>query len=104
MIYVRVAILNKMLILLFFPHRAHYYDKEAIDSDGQSWENRGELVIGKHREGEINSIVRFSHDKVFKKIMDDDNYIKKVFTESVNVGLNITPNLDFYGKENEVPF
>lgn len=90
--------------IVIFPHRAHYYDKEAVDSDGRSWENRGELVIGKHREGEINSIVRFSHDKVFKKIMDDDNYIKKVFTESVNAGSNITPNLDFYGKENEDPF
>lgn len=70
--------------IVIFPHRAHYYDSEAIDTDGNSWKNRGELVIGKHREGEINAIVRFKHDECFKKIWDDGNYLKELLTANVN--------------------
>ena len=88
--------------IVIFPHRPHYYDSEAMDNEGQSWENRGELVIGKHREGEINAIVKFRHDKSFKKIFDDIYLPKQIFTENVNN----SPNIDFYKNidKEETPF
>lgn len=87
--------------IVIFPHRPHYYDSEAMDNEGQSWENRGELVIGKHREGEINAIVKFRHDKSFKKILDDIYLPKQIFTENVNS----SPNLSFYDVEKDfTPF
>lgn len=83
--------------IVIFPHRPYYYDSEAIDSEGQSWENRGELIIGKHREGEINAVVKFKHDKSFKKIFDDTNYVKQIFTENIN---NQHENLSLYSDFN----
>lgn len=89
--------------IVIFPHRPFYYDSEAVDKEGQSWENRGELVIGKHREGEINAVVNFKHDKSFKKIWDEVYFPKQIFTESINN----SPNLDFYEprtNEHNAPF
>ena len=91
--------------IVIFPHRPHYYDSEAMDNEGQPWENRGELIIGKHREGEINAVVKFKHDKSFKKIFDDGCYVKQIFTESVNAAI-CAPNINFYEPKNndETPF
>lgn len=86
--------------IVIFPHRPHYYDSEALDAEGQSWENRGELVIGKHREGEINAVVKFKHDKSFKKIFDDVYFPKQIFLENVNN----SPNLEFYDNKQDNPF
>jgi len=87
--------------IVIFPHRPYYYDSDAIDSDGESWENRGEIIIGKHREGEINAIVRFRHDKVFKKIFDDVDFKKKLFTDAINKDISQVSS-NFY--EEETPF
>ena len=91
--------------IVIYPHRPHYYDSEAMDNEGQSWENRGELVIAKHREGLINAVVKFKHDKAFKKIMDDSYYLKDVFTKSINA--EIQSDMNFYQLEkleNDKPF
>lgn len=70
--------------IVIYPHRPFYYDENAVDLDGISWANRGEIIIAKHREGEINHVIRFRHDKSFKKIMDDENLIKKQFVDGIN--------------------
>ena len=57
---------------VIFPHRPTYYNPEAMDKDGKSWENRGFLLIGKNREGIKDAKVYFRHDDNFKKIFDDD--------------------------------
>ena len=58
--------------IVIFPHRPSYYDSKACDDFGNSWENRGGLIIAKHREGERDVGVLFRHDKTFKKIWDDN--------------------------------
>lgn len=75
--------------IVIFPHRPTYYDKEAVDEEGNSWNNRGGLIIAKHREGEIGIRVLFKHDKAFKKIFDD-NYIQ------YDTAITIEPNRNFY--------
>lgn len=90
--------------IVIYPHRPSYYDNEAVDSYGQKWENRGELIVAKHREGAINEVVLFKHDKCFKKIFDDVYFPKQMMTDSLN---NIKPNRLFYDKNNgidEPPF
>jgi replicative DNA helicase len=92
--------------IVIFPHRPSYYDNEAMDSEGQSWQNRGFLVIGKHREGNLNVKVKFRTDKSFKKITDDTCFVKQLFTESINEN----KQTDFYSQPNlrnnadETPF
>jgi len=58
--------------VVIFPHRPTYYDKEAHDDNG-SWENKGFLVIAKHREGAKDDYVMFYHDERFKKIWGEEN-------------------------------
>lgn len=68
--------------IVIFPHRpAYYHDSgvEVLDQDGRSLENRGYLIIAKHREGIRNEKVYFRHDASFKKIFDDDFNPYKVF-------------------------
>ena len=92
--------------IVLFPHRPSYYDNDAIDNEGQSWLNRGILIIAKHREGNINVDIKFKTDKSFKKITDDTYYVKQIFTESVNAAI-CHPNIDFYdpkNNNNETPF
>lgn len=55
--------------IVIFVHRPTYYDKNAIDEDGNSYSNRGLLVKAKHRNGIVEDI-QFSHDNRFKKIWD----------------------------------
>ena len=57
---------------VIFPHRPTYYNTEAVDESGRSWENRGFLIIAKNREGSKDEKVYFCHDDNFKKIFDDD--------------------------------
>lgn len=57
---------------VIFPHRPTYYNTEAVDESGRSWENRGFLIIAKNREGSKDEKVYFRHDDNFKKIFDDD--------------------------------
>lgn len=56
---------------VIFPHRPTYYNPDATDGSGQSWKNRGVLIIGKNREGEKDGKVYFRTDDKFKKIYDD---------------------------------
>lgn len=63
--------------VVIFPHRPIYYDKEAVDSQGRSWENRGYLIIGKSREGEKDKRIYFRTDNRFKQIWDDDQIVIK---------------------------
>jgi len=56
--------------IVLFPHRPSYYDENAVDADGNSWKNRGYIVIGKSREGERDKKIYFGHDERFKKIWD----------------------------------
>ena len=86
--------------IVIFPHRPSYYDLEAKDSEGNSWINRGDLLIAKHREGNLNVKIRFKHDNVFKKIMDDVKL-------SNNFNTYVKPNNNFYepkSTEEENPF
>ncbi len=55
---------------VIFPHRPTYYEPNAIDSAGRSWENRGVLIIGKDREGAKDGRIHFETDERFKKIFD----------------------------------
>jgi len=93
--------------IVLFPHRPFYYDENAVDTDGISWKNRGEIIIGKHREGEINHVVRFKHDEAFKKIMDDENMMKKQFVDGMNSYARNEINLQqrsFYDNEKNNEF
>ena len=56
---------------VIFPHRPSYYDTNARDKYGNSWENRGVLIIGKDREGIKDQVIHFKTDDRFKKIFDD---------------------------------
>jgi replicative DNA helicase len=69
--------------IVIFPHRPTYYNEEAIDQNGISWKNRGILIKAKHREGERNQRIIFSHDNNFKKIFDYDpnNIVAKNYYE-----------------------
>jgi replicative DNA helicase len=68
---------------VIYPHRPTYYDKSAKQPNGDSWENRGVLIIAKNREGILNEKVYFRHDDRFKKIFDDYSYSGGI-TESEN--------------------
>jgi len=56
---------------VIFPHRPSYYDPNARDKYGNSWENRGVLIIGKDREGVKDQVIHFRTDERFKRIYDD---------------------------------
>lgn len=56
---------------VIFPHRPSYYDPNARDKYGNSWENRGVLIIGKDREGIKDQVIHFQTDDRFKRIFDD---------------------------------
>lgn len=56
---------------VIFPHRPSYYDPNARQSNGESWENRGVLIIGKDREGMKDQVIHFQTDDRFKRIFDD---------------------------------
>ena len=58
--------------IVLFPHRPSYYDENAVDADGNSWKNRGYIVICKSREGERDKKIYFDHDERFKKIWDSN--------------------------------
>ncbi|MCL1933965.1 MAG: replicative DNA helicase [Candidatus Azobacteroides sp.] len=58
--------------IVIFIHRPSYYDSEA-NENGISWRNRGILIIAKHRMGEKDAKILFSHDRAYKKILDDSD-------------------------------
>ena len=58
--------------VVLFIHRPSYYDPSVTSSNGDSWENKGKLIISKYREGARNRDIIFKHDDKFKKIFDDD--------------------------------
>ena len=76
---------------VIFPHRPTYYNTEAVDKDGRSWENRGFLIIAKNREGVKDEKVYFCHDNNFKKIYDDDGGFSR-------------PEVNIHFQETEKPF
>ena len=82
---------------VIFPHRPTYYNPEAVDKDGVSWENRGFLLIGKNREGIKDAKVYFRHDDNFKKIYDDDGGFTRGFEGNIHYQETDT-------KETENPF
>jgi len=65
--------------IVLFLHKPDYYSPAAKDNNGVSWENRGKLIIAKHREGTRNSKVIFHHDKRYKKIGDTPFYESNQF-------------------------
>lgn len=76
---------------VIFPHRPTYYNTEAVDKGGRSWENRGFLIIAKNREGVKDEKVYFCHDNNFKKIYDDDWSFSR-------------PEVNIHFQETEKPF
>ena len=76
---------------VIFPHRPTYYNPEAIDKDGQSWKNRGILLIGKNREGNKDDKVYFRNDNNFKKIFDDYEFYDNSSHTIAPPELNDTP-------------
>ena len=64
--------------VVLFIHRPSYYDPSITNSNGESWENKGKLIIAKYREGARNRDIIFKHDDKFKKIFDDDSSSKYV--------------------------
>ena len=76
---------------VIFPHRPTYYNTEAVDKGGRSWENRGFLIIAKNREGVKDEKVYFCHDNNFKKIYDDDGGFSR-------------PEVNIHFQETEKPF
>lgn len=74
--------------IVIFVHRPTYYDKNAIDEDGNSYSNRGLLVKAKHRNGIVEDI-QFSHDNRFKKIWDyEPNNQKELDKRFVEINQN----------------
>lgn len=65
--------------IVIFTHRPSYYDPDAVDATGESWHNRGVLILAKHREGELGAEVEFMHDDNFKNFYDRDEYINNPF-------------------------
>lgn len=59
--------------IVIFIHRPSYYDNEAIDDNGDTWNLRGYFYIAKYREGERDAKIYFEHDEYFKKIIDPTN-------------------------------
>ena len=74
--------------VVIFIHRPCYYNEEALDEGGNSWKNKGQLILAKNREGERNARVIFRHDEHFKKIWDDKSYNP--------IDVVIKPNTSFY--------
>ena len=73
--------------VVLFPHRPCYYDRDAVDDNGESYHNRGIIFVGKNREGNLGIGIKFRHNENFKKI----------FENSVNEPLSrIQPNTNFY--------
>lgn len=63
--------------IVIFVHRPSYYDPQAIDDYGNSYQSRGILVKAKHRNGSVEDI-EFEHDERFKRIWDYD----RTYTET----------------------
>lgn len=86
--------------IVIFPHRPSYYDLNAVDDVGASWENRGVLYVPKNREGEIGKSIEFLHDKQFKKIFSKNEVIYPVRNDFIE------PNRNFYepNKRDDNPF
>ena len=62
--------------VVLFIHRPSYYDSSVVNSNGESWNNKGKLIIAKYREGARNRDIIFNHDDKFKKIFDDQSISK----------------------------
>lgn len=80
--------------VVIFIHRPCYYNSEALDENGGSWKNRGQLIIAKNREGERNARVVFKHDEHFKKIWDEFGINHSSYTQTA------APNINFYETNN----
>jgi replicative DNA helicase len=65
-----------------FIHRPSYYSADAQDSNGQSWHNRGKIIISKDRTGVRNEFVIFHHDERFKLISDSPIHPSSQFPTS----------------------
>jgi replicative DNA helicase len=87
--------------IVIFPHRPDYYESGVSDSDGRSWHNRGVLYMGKHREGQKNEKIYFQHDDRFKKIWDDDDFVKQEFNPVTATFQQLQSSFD---KPSEIPF
>ncbi len=57
--------------MVIFVHRPEYYGISLKDSSGHEIENYGELIIAKHRNGEVG-MVKFKHNGTLTKIFDYD--------------------------------
>lgn len=57
--------------IILFPVRPSVIDPQAVDESGNSWYQRGKIIVAKNREGRRNVECRFSHDKGFKSIFED---------------------------------
>ena len=68
--------------VVMFIHRPSYYDPTVTNSLGESWDNKGKLIISKYREGARNRDIIFKHDDAFKKIFDDDDNSKPIIPEN----------------------
>ena len=55
---------------VIFPHLPSYYSENVKDGSGNSWQNRGKLIIAKSRDGVRGEQIYFQHDDRFKKIFD----------------------------------
>lgn len=67
-----------------FIHRPSYYKKDILDSKGESWNNRGKIIISKDRSGIRNQSVIFYHDDRIKVISDNPVYQSSQFPSSRN--------------------
>ena len=56
--------------LVMFIHRESYYDNDAVDESGNSWEGRGEILVRKNREGAIGDVI-FRHNQSMTVLTDD---------------------------------
>ena len=77
--------------VVLFIHRPSYYDPSITNSNGESWENKGKLIIAKYREGARNRDIIFKYDDKFKKIFDDDSSSKYVPNGFKKVDYNDSP-------------
>lgn len=55
--------------VVLFIHRPDIYNPYAVDDNGISWHNRGELIISKNRQGSLGSVI-FEYDDRFSRIRE----------------------------------
>ncbi len=81
--------------MVLFIHRPEYYGLEA-DEAGNSTQGKAEIIIAKHRNGKVGSVMLKFIDRL-AKFTDDDNYSGGGESKNYDAAGGLKPNTDFSG-------